>query len=207
MLLSLLSGGCDSLILENPAQQDQEKIREVPMKGWLRNVWNAVWSVGEALWVTVRTWMASYDPKRRTFTHRYEYPERPAVLAEGFRGIHRYDLRLCIACERCARDCPIRCIYMSKRRVEGRKGFQVTAYVIDYTKCMFCGICTENCPKDCIKMGRSYDLSGYERNGCMVDFAKLPLEIAWAEEGLDGAAVARSALVTEPVHPGPEGRG
>lgn len=53
-------------------------------------------------------------------------------------------------------------------------------------------------------MGRSYDLSCYERNGCIVDFAKIPLEIAWGGGTLDAAAVASSVPVTEPVHPGPE---
>ncbi len=173
--------------------------------GWLRNVAGAVYSVGKTLFVTLRTWLATYHPQRRTFTHRYEYPELPAVLADRFRGFHRYDLRACLACERCARDCPVRCIYISKQRVEGRKGFQVTGYVIDYTKCMFCGLCTENCPKDCIKMGSSYDLSCYDRNGCIVDFAKLPLEIAWGRESLDAAGVALSQLITEPVYPGPGG--
>ncbi len=172
--------------------------------GWLKNLGEAIWTVGWALGVTIRTWLSTYLRTRRTFTHLYEYPERPALLAERFRGFHRYDLRECIACERCARDCPVGCIYISKRRVEGRKGFLVTAYVIDYTKCMFCGICTENCPKDCIKMGRSYNLSCYIRNGCIVDFAKLPVEIAWGEACLDAQVVVESACVMEPVHPGPQ---
>ena len=100
-------------------------------------------------------------------------------VSPRFRGFHRYDLTTCIACERCARDCPVGCIYIGKERVAGRKGFQITSYTIDYGKCMFCAICTENCPVDCIFMGSSYDLSCYSREGCIVDFSRLPLEVAW----------------------------
>ena len=72
------------------------------------------------------------------------------------------------------RDCPVGCISIGKERVAGRKGFQITQFTIDYGKCMFCAICTENCPVDCIFMGSAYDLSCYSREGCIVDFSRLP---------------------------------
>jgi len=120
-----------------------------------------------------------------------------------YRGFHRFDLTTCIACERCARDCPVDCIYVGKQRATGRKGFQVTSFTIDYTKCMFCALCVENCPVDCIFMGAAHDLSCYDRDGCIVDFARLPLEIAWGRATLNPAAVAHSKLVTRPAHDGP----
>lgn len=172
---------------------------------WVRNVADAVWTVIEALWVTVRYWFSTYHPRRRTFTEHYEYPELPVRVAPRYRGFHRFDLTTCIACERCARDCPVDCIYIGKERVPGRKGFRVTSFVIDYTKCMFCAMCTENCPVDCIFMGSCYDLSTYSRDGCVVDFARLPLEVAWGRGTLDPAAVAASKTITQPVHEGPGG--
>lgn len=30
-------------------------------------------------------------------------------------------------------------------------------------------------------MGSNYDLSCYSRDGCIVDYAKLPLEVAWGQ--------------------------
>ena len=98
----------------------------------------------------------------------------PLAVSPRFRGFHRYDLTSCIACERCAKDCPVGCIYIGKQRAAGRKGFQITSYTIDYGKCLFCAICTENCPVDCIFMGSSFDLSCYSRDGCIVDFSRLP---------------------------------
>jgi NADH-quinone oxidoreductase subunit I len=171
--------------------------------GWVRDIGVAVVTVAGAMWVTLRYWMRTYDPKRRTFTEHFEYPELPAAVAERYRGFHRFDLTTCIACERCARDCPVDCIYIGKERVEGRKGFQVTSFVIDYTKCMFCALCTESCPVDCIFMGSTHDLSCYSRDGCLVDFSRLPLEVAWGRSTLNPTAVAFSKSITKPVHGGP----
>jgi NADH-quinone oxidoreductase subunit I len=173
--------------------------------GWLRDIYVAVSTVGKALSVTIRYWIRTYNPRRRTFTEHFEYPEKPVPVADRYRGYHRFDLTTCIACERCARDCPVDCIYVGKEKVkiEGKKGFCVTGFVIDYTKCMFCAMCTESCPVDCIFMGSTHDLSCYSRDGCIVDFARLPLEIAWGKSSLNPTVVAQSKTITQPVHGGP----
>jgi len=173
------------------------------VRGWFGNIVQAVATVAHALWVTVRYWGRTYDPRRKTFTEHFEYPELPLEVAARYRGFHRFDLSSCIACERCARDCPVDCIYIGKERVEGRKGFRVTSFIIDYTKCMFCGMCTESCPADCIFMGSTHDLSSYSRDNCIVDFSRIPLEIAWGRATLNPTAVIRSKTVASPVHGGP----
>ncbi len=174
------------------------------MREWLSSLISAVLSVAQAFWITLKQWLQTYRPSRGTFTRAYEFPERPAIILPRFRGFHRYDLTSCIACGRCARDCPVSCIYIEKERVAGRKGFRVKSFIIDYSKCMFCGFCTENCPTDCIFMGQTYDLSCLSRDGCVVDFAKLPLEIAWGYGRLNPSAVALSKYVLLPVHEGPQ---
>ncbi len=170
---------------------------------WFRNIARTVITVGDTMRVTLRYWLTTYDSRRKTFTEHFEYPELPLAVASRYRGFHRFDLTTCIGCERCAKDCPVNCIYIGKQRVEGRKGFRVNTFVIDYTKCMFCAYCTESCPVDCIFMGSSHDLSCYTRDGCIVDFAKLPLEIAWGRATLNPTAVALSKRITKPVHDGP----
>lgn len=172
---------------------------------WFRDIAVGVTTTVGALKVTLGTWFSTYDPDRRTFTHHYEYPEKPVQISPRYRGFHRYDLTTCIGCERCARDCPVSCIYISKERIPGRKGFRVTSFIVDYTKCMFCAYCTENCPVDSIFMGSTYDLSCYSRDGCLVDFATLPLEVAWGRAKLNPTAVAMSKMVLEPVDEGPGG--
>ncbi len=68
---------------------------------------------------------------------------------------------------------------------------------------MFCAMCTENCPVDCIFMGSTCDLSGYSRDGCLVNFARLPLEVAWGRSTLNPTVVAQSKVIVSPVHDGP----
>jgi NADH-quinone oxidoreductase subunit I len=172
-------------------------------KLWLTDTYTAVTTVAKGMWVTLRYWLITYDPDRKTFTEKFEYPELPVPVAPRYRGFHRYDLTTCIACDQCAKACPVDCIYIGKERVTKGKGFKVTTFTIDYTKCMFCALCVEPCPVDCIFMGATHDLSCYSRDGCIVDFSRLPLEVAWGRATLNPTAVAQSKAIAEPVHGGP----
>ena len=174
------------------------------MVQWLRNIVDAVWTVCQGMWVTLRYWLITYQPERKTFTEHFEYPELPLAVAPRYRGFHRYDLTTCIACDQCAKVCPVDCIYIGKERVTGGgKGFKVTGFTINYSKCMFCALCVEPCPVDCIFMGASHDLSCYSRDGCLVDFARLPVDVAWGRASLNPTAVAASKVLIDPVHGGP----
>jgi NADH-quinone oxidoreductase subunit I len=155
------------------------------MTEWFRNVYTAVATVVQGMLVTLRVFGSTYDQKRRTFTEHFEYPELPAPVAARYRGFHRYDLTTCIACDQCSKACPVDCIYIGKERVTGGKGFQVTGFTIDYSKCMFCALCVEPCPVDCIFMGSTLDLSCYSRDGTIVDFARLPVDVAWGRSTLN----------------------
>jgi NADH-quinone oxidoreductase subunit I len=170
---------------------------------WVRNIVQAVVTVASALGVTMRSWVRTYLPERRTFTEHFEYPELPLTVAERYRGFHRYDATRCGGCGACARDCPADCIYIERQRRDGGKGFLVVGFTIDYTKCMFCALCVEACPTECLAMGATHDLSCYSREGCIVDFAKVPPELAWGLSTLNPAAVAESKQITEPIYSGP----
>ena len=50
------------------------------MLAWLRNIGFAVWTVAHGMGVTLRYWLVTYRKQRRTFTHRFEYPERPVPV-------------------------------------------------------------------------------------------------------------------------------
>jgi NADH-quinone oxidoreductase subunit I len=173
------------------------------MLAWLRNIWLAVHTLAAGFRVTLRSWLITYRPRRGTFTQKFEYPEKPLVVAARYRGFHRFDLTTCIGCDQCAKACPVDCIYIGKERVVNGRGFRITGYAIDYSKCMFCALCVDPCPVDCIFMGSNHDLSCYSRDGCIVDFSRLPLEIAWGRATLNPTAVADSKVISQPVHQGP----
>ena len=99
----------------------------------------------------------------------------------------------------CARACPVDCIYIEKVKNPVGKGFRVNGFKIDYTKCMFCALCVDPCPVDCIFMGSTFDQSCFSRDGCIVDFAKMPIETAWGQASLSPTAIAGSKLAVEPV--------
>ena len=125
---------------------------------------------------------------------------KPVPVRPRYRGFHRFDLTTCIGCDKCARACPVDCIYIDKEKAPPpAKGFVVTGFKIDYTKCMFCALCVDPCPVDCIFMGSNFDLSTFGRDGCVVDYAKLPLEVAWGQATLNPTAVQESKRVSLPV--------
>ncbi len=78
------------------------------MREWFRNLWSALSTVLQGLFVTLRTMNSTY--KRRAFTEVYEYPEVPVPVKPRYRGFHRFDLTTCIGCDKCARACPVDCI-------------------------------------------------------------------------------------------------
>ena len=168
------------------------------MRKWMSNVALAIKTVGQGMWITLWYFFQTY--KRRAFTQEFEYPELPVPVKPRYRGFHRFDLTTCIGCDKCARACPVDCIYIDKEKVKPpAKGFNVTGFKIDYTKCMFCALCVDPCPVDCIFMGSNYDISCYSRDGCVVDYARLPLEVAWGQASLNPTAIAASKLTVEPV--------
>jgi len=114
-----------------------------------------------------------------------QYPNERLSFAPRYRGIHEFEAEKCIACDLCAKACPVDCIYIDKtgpRRIDKAKNLvdetdpkngQLTRFAIDYSKCLFCALCTEPCPTECIHMGKLHDLSAYTRAEAVVEFQEL----------------------------------
>lgn len=165
---------------------------------WFSNIFQAMSSIGSGMYITLWYFVQTY--RRRTFTEHFVYPEKPVAIRPRYRGFHRFDLTTCIGCDKCARACPVDCIYIDKEKAPPpAKGFVVTGFKIDYTKCMFCSLCVDPCPADCIFMGSNYDISCYTRDGCIVDYAKLPLTVAWGQDSLSPTAIHESKKMVLPV--------
>ena len=162
-----------------------------PPRGYFGNITDTVVSTAKGMALTFR-----YLFRKKVTV---QYPEVRPQLDERYRGIHYLEQELCINCDKCAKACPVDCIYIEKsapRKVDKETGKatggELLRYAIDYQKCMFCGLCTEPCPTDCIHMGKNHDLSSYSREEMVVEFAELhkktgqltPLPL-WAERNAD----------------------
>ena len=174
------------------------------MLTWIRNLVQAVVTVWQGLFVTLGYWLKTYRRDRGTFTERFEYPEKPVPVAARYRGFHRFDLTTCIACDQCAKACPVDCIYIGKERVEGGKGFKITGYAIDYSQVHV--LCTVR-----RTLSGGLYLHGSDARPELLQSRRHALSISrvcpWMSRGvertLNPTAVAQSKVITEPVHGGP----
>ena len=142
------------------------------MRDYFRNVYLTFKTILIGMRITLKYCFA------RTVT--LQYPDRAPALQPRYRGFHYYEIQKCIACDMCAKACPVDCIYIEKtgaRKIDKEsgvaKGGAMTRYAIDYSKCMFCALCTDPCPTDCIHMGNLHDMSGYTRDSMIVEFTEL----------------------------------
>jgi NADH-quinone oxidoreductase subunit I len=143
-----------------------------PAEGYFRNIYQSLKSVAVGMRITLKYCFS------RSVTVFYPY-ERLA-FSPRYRGIHEFEADKCIACDLCAKACPVDCIYIEKsgpRKIDKATGKatggQLLRYAIDYQKCMFCAFCTEPCPTECIHMGKNHDLSGFSRKEMVVEFTEL----------------------------------
>ncbi len=144
------------------------------IRSYFQNIFDNVYSILVGMKITIKYCF------QKTVT--VQYPEQRLSFAPRYRGIHEFEMDRCIACDLCAKACPVDCIYIDKtgpRKIDkatGKvdvKGGQLVRYAIDYSKCMFCALCTEPCPTECIHMGKLHDLSGYSRDDVVVEFTDL----------------------------------
>jgi NADH-quinone oxidoreductase subunit I len=148
-----------------------------PVQSYFRNIRDTVVSIAIGMKITLK-----YAFQKPVVV---QYPEQRLNLAPRYRGIHEFEANKCIACDLCAKVCPVDCIYIDKtapRRIDKNTGLidlndpkngKLVRFAIDYSKCLFCALCTEPCPTDCIHMGKLHDLSSYSREDVVVEFAEL----------------------------------
>lgn len=146
-----------------------------------------------------------------------QYPEQKHAVPERFRGQLFMRTEDCIACDQCARICPVDCIYIEsvKRAPEdvaetsdgSKKRLWLTRFDIDVTLCMVCGLCSEVCPTDCLYHTHEYEIAPRHRRGMFLVFSD-PADIAKGREAAErwerekkekaaGAAAAAAAAGTE----------
>ncbi len=97
---------------------------------------------------------------RRPVTIHYPYQE--TSVEKDIRGRHYVDLRKCIGCSLCARECPAFAIKMEKapEGVVLPRNKRGLIPVIYYAPCIFCYRCVTVCPTNAFITTQDYHLSG-----------------------------------------------
>ncbi|MEL6625378.1 MAG: NADH-quinone oxidoreductase subunit I [Bacteroidota bacterium] len=122
----------------------------------------------------------------------------------------RYRLHMesedCIACDKCARICPVDCITIdSFKAVDdlgytsdgSKKRLELAVFDIDMAKCCYCGLCTTACPTECLTMTKVYDYSEFDRDELVYHFGVLtPEDEADKRQKLEAAQQAKKQVGT-----------
>jgi formate hydrogenlyase subunit 6/NADH:ubiquinone oxidoreductase subunit I len=80
------------------------------------------------------------------------YPYQKPQLADNYRGQMQFNIRRCVGCGICSRDCPGGAIEMIDFYEKKRPQFRMD-------KCLFCYQCAESCPKKAITNTVHYELA------------------------------------------------
>jgi Ni,Fe-hydrogenase III small subunit/NAD-dependent dihydropyrimidine dehydrogenase PreA subunit len=88
----------------------------------------------------------------KTGTVTANYPGKPDIAPEGFRGKPEFLSDRCTYCGECAAACPPGVILREEEN--GRK-----TLTLSYRGCIFCGRCEEVCPHGAIRLTQEYELA------------------------------------------------
>ena len=75
-------------------------------RAYFQNIFDTVRSVAVGMKITLKYCF------QKPVTVRY--PEERLSFAPRYRGIHEFEAERCIACDLCAKACPVDCIYIDK---------------------------------------------------------------------------------------------
>src|SRR5438034_11700261 len=111
------------------------------VKSYFQNIYDNIKSISIGMKITLKYCF------QKTVT--VQYPEQRLTFAPRYRGIHEFEANKCIACDLCAKACPVDCIYIDKsgpRRIDKQTGTvnpadpkngDLLRFAIDYSKCLF----------------------------------------------------------------------
>src|SRR3978361_282085 len=90
------------------------------VKDYFQNIYDNLKSISIGLKITLKYCF------QKTVT--VQYPEQRLSFAPRYRGIHEFEQDKCIACDMCAKACPVDCIYIDKtgpRKIDMKTGTAV----------------------------------------------------------------------------------
>lgn len=131
-----------------------------------------------------QTWRALMRP-----SITLQYPTEKWDLPVNSRGILFNNVDDCIGCYKCARICPVNCIYIDTVKAAPEEDLgkasmgnpirqHVIRFDIDMFKCCYCDDCVTVCPTECLYMTDEYENAVFSRENGIYHFAKYSLEEA-----------------------------
>lgn len=166
------------------------------MKKYFQNIWMGFYTV---LIGMRETWLHLFKP-----TVTLQYPHVRWELPPGSRMQLFNNVDDCIGCYKCARICPVDCIYIDTVKAKPTEDLgkastgnpirqHVVRFDIDMFKCCYCDLCTTVCPTECLYMTDKYETSVFERSNGIFHFSKYDPALAakmLAEQAVEEAAAA-----------------
>ncbi|MFI5206136.1 MAG: 4Fe-4S binding protein [Candidatus Paceibacterales bacterium] len=89
------------------------------------------------------------------------YPFTKPQVQDNFRGQMQLDMKQCIGCGLCGRDCPGGAIEMVDFYGKKRPQFRLD-------KCLFCYQCSDSCPKKAIRNSAVYELATTDKSSLVM---------------------------------------
>lgn len=147
---------------------------------YFQNIFTAFRSLAEGLKITFthlrragkkRSIVPINDPSYFNHTQgisTIQYPHEMIPVPDNGRYRLHNEIDDCIVCDKCAKICPVDCIYIEPVRAAEEFGkasdgtpkrIYAARFDIDMAKCCFCGLCTTVCPTECLTMTKVFDFS------------------------------------------------
>jgi NADH-quinone oxidoreductase subunit I len=176
------------------------------MGNYFRNIYRGIVTI---LIGMAQTWKVLFRP-----AITLQYPTEKWQLPANARGILFNNVDDCIGCYKCARVCPVQCIYIDTVKALPEEDLgkasmgnpirqHLVRFDIDMFKCCYCDFCTTVCPTECLYMTDEYENAVFSRENGIYHFAKYTPEEAQAllmreqKEEMEKALAKEAALAAK----------
>ena len=172
------------------------------MKQWLKDIWEAVYTILVGMKITCRHLFV-----KKVTLH---YPEERWQLPPKSRMRLFMKYEDCIGCGQCARACPVQCIYIKAEKRTGPPIFaadgtpiklDVKVFDIDMSLCCYCNLCTYPCPTFCLYMTPDYEFATGNLTEHLYRFAKKDAQFILEDPKKKAAAQAPAEAPAPPATP------
>ena len=95
------------------------------------------------------------------------YPAHKEAPALSLRGKIKFDLKLCVGCKLCMRDCPCQALVIKKEEAG-------VIIELDLGRCIYCGQCVDSCLRKAISLTTDFELAQLTAEALKLTFHAKP---------------------------------